>query len=94
METEEQWADDILKSLDGIKKAEPGADLFAKITAQLPEENDVKIIPLQRLVWLAAAASIVIAINIHVFNTQNNTDANSTSETTELLNDYVLYKTN
>lgn len=88
----EQWADEVLNSLEHLQKAEPGADLFAKITAQLPRTKVAKIIPLNRLIWIATAACIVIAVNIFVLNAKIKSDQNNLATTTCLLSDYSIYE--
>lgn len=90
MNQKEEWANEVLQSLDGIKRAEPQGDLFAKITAQISEEKIVKIIPLKRLVWVAAAACIIIAVNVYSF-TPELTSVENQLVKTELLTDYSLY---
>jgi uncharacterized OsmC-like protein len=91
MDEKQQWIDDVLQSLNGIQQAEPNADLFDKIMAQLPKEKAVKIIPLQRLAWIAAAACIVISANIYVFKAEIKINQNKLAVTSELLSDYSLY---
>ncbi|MBU2997089.1 hypothetical protein KO500_11630 [Cellulophaga baltica] len=91
MDNKEQWAGDVLNSLSGIEKATPNIDLFAKITAQLPQEKMVNIIPLQRLSWVAVAASIIIAANIYVFSNKIKSTETIASVKTELIKDYSLY---
>lgn len=94
MDKKEQWANEVLQSLDGIKSAEPQADLFAKITAKIAKEKVVKIIPLKHLRWVAAAACVIIGVNIYVFNSGINSAKNTnvnTIEVYEILSDYSLY---
>lgn len=94
MDKKEQWVNEVLQSLDGIEKAEPKADLFAKITDKISKGEVTKIIPLQQLRWVAAAACIIIGVNIYVFTsgitTTKNTNINTT-ETYQILSNYSLY---
>ncbi|WP_299779156.1 hypothetical protein [uncultured Formosa sp.] len=83
MKTNKQLADEIIQSINCVKR-----------TKQLPLKKEEKHIPLGHLALLAVATVILIALNIHMFNTLKKTNANSVSKTTVLLKDYVLYKTN
>lgn len=94
MDKKEQWANKVIQSLDGMQKAEPSADLFAKITAQLSTEKVDNIIPLHRLSLVAAVACIFIVANIYIFNNNiKNKQENIYSQTTEttLLSNYLIY---
>lgn len=88
----EQWANEVLNSLTHLQIAEPDTDLFAKITAQLPPKKGAKIIPLKRLVWIATAACIAIAVNIYVLSTKIKSDQNNLSANVSLLSDYSIYE--
>lgn len=94
MDKKSQWADEVLNSLDGIKSAKPNNDLFAKIQAQLPIKREVKVIPLQRLRWIAVASCLIIAVNIYVFTGElkaNTTEVAQTTTNNELLTNYSFY---
>ncbi len=96
MNKKEQWANEVLDSLNGIKKASPDSDLFNKIVAQLPTENSTKIIPLSYLSWVAVAACLIICVNIYVFNATLNTTKQEQElvTTTTVLSDYSIYNSN
>lgn len=91
MNKNEQWADEVLKSLDGIQRAKPSNQLFDKINDQLKHEKRAKIVPLKRLSWVAVAAFVVITINIYIFKSgmQNNTRPQVSKS--NLLNNYSIY---
>lgn len=91
MDKKEQWADSILESTNGMKRAKPNDDLFAKITAQLPENKTVKLVPTERLFWVAAAACVLIAVNIYTLSFNQKSEVPS-YDNTQLINDYSLYK--
>lgn len=93
MNRKEQWVEEIMNSLDGIESAEPRADLFEKITAQLPADKVVEIIPLRRLRWVAVAACFIITLNIYVFRHEIRTEFVTTRQidNTDLLDSYALY---
>lgn len=92
MNQKEQWANEVLQSLAGIKRAEPSVDLFVKISKRLPKEKLTKIIPLNRLIWIASAVCIVIALNIYVVRTEMNSTHYSKNNEIELLNNYSIYE--
>ena len=88
----EQWADEVMNSLTHLEKAEPDDQLFARITAQLPRTKLAKVIPLNRLVWIATAACVAIAINIYVLSTKMKSDQNELTANIGLLSDYSIYE--
>lgn len=94
MDQKEQWANEVLHSLEGIEKASPKDDLFAKITAQISKEKVAKVIPLHQVRWVAVAACFVIGINLYVFSSgmqmrKNTVEENSS--TYRIVSDYSLY---
>lgn len=94
MNKNEQWANEVLHSLDGMQKATPKVDLFDKIMTQLPQEKKAKIIPLRKLRWAAVAASIIIGVNVYVFSSGMNQAGQNTATTAteyQLVTDYSLY---
>lgn len=93
MNEKDTWANEILQSLEGIQKASPSDDLFAKIMEQIPEAIPTNIIPLKRLGWIAVAACFLIGINVYVFDlgTTNNIKTQSTQQYDKLMTDYSLY---
>jgi len=95
MNKKEKWADEVLQSMDGMKRAEPADDLFDKIMAKIPEKEQAVIIPIKRLRWLVAAACLVIGLNIYVFSIgiqSSQKGDTSESQSIELLTDFSLYK--
>jgi hypothetical protein len=80
---QEQWINDILNSTDGMKRAEPGAFLFAKIRNRLPSgAPPVRVSPIT--VWLTVASfALLILLNWRVLYWPSNA---ATSQSTELLN--------
>lgn len=94
MNKKEQWASEIMQSLDGMQRAEPKTDLFAKITAQLPVKKQAKIVPLKHLRWIAAVACAIIAVNIYVFDASIKSKKQTTysqSMKTNLVTNYYIY---
>lgn len=95
MKNKEQWANEVLQSLEGIQRAEPSADLFAKISQKLPKEKVINRIPLKHLSWAAAAACIVIAVNVFVFKSSIQTEhltVDNYKLENKLLTNYSIYE--
>lgn len=95
MNNKEQWADEVLQSLDGIQKAKPNPELFAKITNKLYAEKQSKIIPLKQLGWVAAAACLLLALNIYTFDLRIKSEENTIDETVaenKIIHEFALYK--
>lgn len=93
MDKKSQWADEVLKSLEGIESAVPQNALFNKITAKIPENKEYRIIPLKHLGWAVAAASVVILINVYALRLQNDSLQNVKSNKEDhisLLTDYTF----
>lgn len=95
MNKKEKWAEEILQSLEGIERATPSDDLFAKINQQLVKQDRSNVIPFHQLKWFAAAACLLISINIVAFSTKGNeveTNEQSTLYENQLITDYSLYE--
>lgn len=95
MDRKEEWISEVMGSLDGMKKAEPNPDLFAKITSNLPVVHQAELIPLRQLRWVAAAACLVVGVNIFVFSLYISSYENAKPQSTtkhQLNNEYSLYK--
>ncbi|WP_109830891.1 hypothetical protein [Reichenbachiella versicolor] len=58
----EEWKKDIMGSLDGIQRAEPPADLFAKIQDSIVHSEAVK-----KIKWQLVAASVIIILGCNLF---------------------------
>lgn len=57
---QQQWINDVLRSLDGLPRAEPSPFLYAKIRNRLTE-RPIGYAP-KKLVWLAAASFALLAL--------------------------------
>jgi hypothetical protein len=90
VENKEQWANEVLASIEGVKRACPANNLFEKINAQLHNTVQVKIIPLRKLFWAAAAACILITVNIFELTASSN-GANQNGSKDRILTDFTLY---
>ena len=95
MKQEEQWANEVLNSLNTIKRARPSEQIINKIESIIDENENIKIIPLTQLKWIAAAAITIIALNIYALNIQDNTSKNQiefSENNSSLLSDYTFYQ--
>ena|SRR5579872_1450764 len=76
----EKWIDEVLNSAQGIKRAQPGADLYEKITDKLSRSQSVAVsFPVKQ--W-AAAAILLLALNVGsviYFDRQENSAASVTT---------------
>lgn len=93
MDKKQQWADEVLNSLEGIKRAIPKDDLLGEIITRIPNKKESEIIPLKHIRWIAVAASVVIMVNVYALRLQKNS-SNNTEENLEtqisLLTDYTF----
>ena len=90
MNKQDKWTDEVLNSLDGIQKATPSDALLNRIMTKLPKNN---IMPKWQLRMTAAAACLLIALNIYVFDTvESETYNTSTSEYDMIVDDFSLYQ--
>ena len=87
MDKKQQWANETLKSLDGLKRAQPSDVLFDQILKKLPT-NETAFIPLKQLAWVAAAACLLIMVNVISLKPES---AESQQKSSELLSNYNLY---
>lgn len=84
----------ILNSTQGSQRAKPKTDLLANIERQIygVEGN---IIPMHRIRWVAAAAAIMLMLNISVLNhylqNSGNVDLVEMEPSTSLITDFKLY---
>lgn len=95
MEQIEQWANEVLVSIEGFERARPSDTLFAKINSQLTDKVQSKIIPIRKLYWLAIAACAVLVLNIFAFSSEmseiSNVDINNQQQA-QLLTDFTIYE--
>lgn len=59
----ERWIEDVLNSTKGMRRASPGAALFAGIATENAMRLSAKARPIPGKLW-AAAAAILLALNI------------------------------
>ncbi|MFS4447336.1 hypothetical protein [Maribacter sp. 2307UL18-2] len=80
MENEEQWAEEVLKSLKGMESAVPKGDLFDKIIAEITNDKERGIISMKNMALAAVAASVVVIINIYALKLQSDSAAQSAAD--------------
>lgn len=97
-DNKEKWIKDIFESLEGGKRAKPNVDLFARIEAEI-ENPDTKVIPLHHLRMIAAAAIVLLTLNIGALLQYNQGQKNNNeyqitenNHQTSLISDYKLYE--
>ncbi|MFT5617159.1 MAG: hypothetical protein ACI85I_000375 [Arenicella sp.] len=93
----ENWKDEVLNSLDGMQRAKPKADLFAKIEAQV-YDSELKIVPKSQFRLAVAATITLLIVNFSLamnYTKSNGTNANSTNQemtSDKLISNYNLYE--
>lgn len=63
MKENKQWIESVINSTRGMKRAKPQSDLFAKIERRI-QRVEAKIIPFRRLQIAAAAAVLLMVLNV------------------------------
>ena len=82
--------DQILSSVQGLSPLKPKVDLFKLIQERVNEEL---IVPKMKLLWIAAAA-IVLMINVYGFTNvnQSNKSLSNNESNTQLTRDFNFYE--
>mgnify|MGYP000668897645 CR=1 FL=1 len=83
MRENKQWIEDVLKSTQGMRRAKPRPDLFVKIEEQI-QGVEAKIIPFRRLQIAAAAAVLLMVLNITALSQYTNYIEGEEQELTEM----------
>lgn len=83
--------DQILSSVQGLSPLKPKVDLFKLIQERVNEEL---IVPKMKLLWIAAAAAIVLMINVYGFTNvnQSNKSLSNNESNTQLTRDFNFYE--
>lgn len=83
--------DQILSSVQGLSPLKPNDDLFKLIQERVNEEL---IVPKMKLLWIAAAAAIVLMINVYGFTNvnQSNKSLSNNELSTQLTRDFNFYE--
>lgn len=94
---QEKWISSVMDSTKGIRKAEPSADLLAKIERQI-DASEFAVIRMQQ--WRIAVAAAVLLLALNVFLIRQYMQSNDTnielvsndSSTETLISNYKLYE--
>jgi hypothetical protein len=92
----EEWMNDIIRSLEGSSRARPDDALFNKIKQQI-NTVEGRIIPLTRLRAVAAAAVVLLLINVAMLSQYTQTVAGTQADLAaddspyKVLSDYNVY---
>ncbi len=94
----EKWVNKVMGSMEGIQRAKPAPDLFAKIEREIASPEG-KIISMSQFRVAAAAAILLLAMNIFLLNQYAKSDTSDTSEwvsevdsNEQLISNYNLYE--
>ncbi len=97
-EAKKAWIDAALNSTQGMQRAKPSDELWLKIQARTFSAK-VKMIPVSQLRFIAAAAAILLVLNVITLGTyiqrENAVWGELLEETEEipvLISDYKLYE--
>ena len=88
----EKWTEEVMNSLDGIKKAEPGPFLYNKILHKI-NEGISEYTPM-KIVWLAAASFAILIILNWTAAQKNKNSTNQESPIEQLADQYQLLNSN
>lgn len=83
------WVDDVLKSTEGMKRAQPSSKLFAKIEQKLDEGiTYAKRVPLRTVGLAAASIVLLVAINITTLGKRQQPDKQAQKAPVETVIEY------
>jgi hypothetical protein len=85
--------DEILNSLEGIKRALPDSLLIDKINSRINEQREIKIIPIPTAFLIAASLVLLISLNFMALSTQFSNSHNLSQSNTSLQSYYNLTNT-
>ena len=85
----ENWINDAFKSVQNQKQLTLDVDLFSKIEQQL---NEKEVIVMKVPIWkIAAAACLILGINVFSIKSYNSTNSNNRVNEYHLTTNYNLY---
>lgn len=98
MEDKDKWIEDVFNSMEGSSRARPNSDLFERIEGQL-NAPEAKFVPLRQWGLTAAAAILVLVINLFALRQFTQSNEFNTSEmvvsgasSQELISNYKIYE--
>ncbi len=93
----EKWIEEVFESIQGSKRAKPSPGLFAKIEAQI-DNPDAVIIPMFQRRVAAAAAILLLALNVFALRQYMQQDSVLSNESVamempnqQLISNYNIY---
>ncbi|RMD72503.1 MAG: hypothetical protein D6818_06360 [Bacteroidetes bacterium] len=90
----EKWIEEVLHSMDDAARAQPPADLFARIEARIESEGKVRSLRIGR--WQAiAAAVLILLLNVLALRQAMRSNATATDARlyqAHLVNDLKIYE--
>lgn len=94
MKNQNDWTDEVLNGLTGLRRVPLPAGLRERIERRIYGAEAARIAP-RHLTWLAAAAGLLLLVNLAVLlpDYSENTPVNSTgvADETALFTDFNLY---
>jgi hypothetical protein len=92
----EKWVDEVMNSLQGMRAAEPPADLFEAIQTGINKPK-AKVIPLRQLRWSIAIAAVLLLLNVIAIRSYANNKDDGFASLEEfggspLVSDYKIYE--
>jgi hypothetical protein len=89
----ENWIEEVMNSLDGVKSAEANPFLYSRIVNKIHSAK-VDYAPL-KLVWLAAASfALLLLLNFTIIKSSNSKSKITSTEVQTLANSYQLLNEN
>ena len=89
----EKWINDILNSMEGMQRADPGPFLYAKIRNRLQTEAPAVYVS-SRTVWLAVASfALLILLNWRVMDRSSNASVSQPANLTTVVTEMNLFPT-
>ncbi len=94
----EKWINDVFDSMKGSQRAKPNPDLFAKIEHQI-DAPEAKVISMHQWRMVAAAAVILLVLNVFALREVPESNALNTDEllventsNQQLISNYKIYE--
>jgi len=87
----DKWINDVLGSIDGMNRAEPGPFLYAKIQHRLKTTPTTAYVP-TRTVWLAIASfALLVLLNWRITSQSVNATPSDNPALNSVISDMQLY---
>ncbi|GAB4031233.1 hypothetical protein [Spirosoma gilvum] len=87
----DKWINDVLGSLEGMKRAEPSPFLYAKLQNRLLAKHIPVYVP-ARTVWLTVASfALLLLLNWQIIERPSTPKTHDTSDLNTVVSDMYLY---